>query len=101
MRTVEVPLGNRSYRIEIDRSLLSKLGRRCRELGFGGRCAIITDSAVGPLYARAAANSLKQAGFDSVLLTIPAGEKSKSINVVQRCYDQLAEHRLERKSFIV
>jgi 3-dehydroquinate synthase len=36
-----------------------------------------------------------------VLVTVPAGEKSKRIAVVEQCYDKLAAHRLERKSFIV
>jgi 3-dehydroquinate synthase len=32
---------------------------------------------------------------------VPAGEKSKRISTVENCYDQLAAHRLERKSFVV
>ena len=35
------------------------------------------------------------------LITVPAGETAKSLKTVQACYDQLARHRLERKSFIV
>jgi len=44
---------------------------------------------------------LKKAGFESVLITVPAGETAKSVKVVEQCYDALAKHRLERKSFIV
>jgi 3-dehydroquinate synthase len=32
---------------------------------------------------------------------VPAGETAKSLRTVQHCYDRLAAHRLERKSFIV
>jgi 3-dehydroquinate synthase len=32
---------------------------------------------------------------------VPAGETAKSLAVVEQCYDALAKHRLERKSFIV
>jgi len=32
---------------------------------------------------------------------VTAGEAAKSLKFVQSCYDQLAKHRLERKSFIV
>jgi 3-dehydroquinate synthase len=35
------------------------------------------------------------------LVTISPGEKAKSLKCVQHCYDQLAAHRIERKSFIV
>lgn len=101
MRIVKVPLGNRSYRILIDRGLLNRLGSECSKLALGTRCAIISDRRVARLYARAAQNALAKAGFNPVLITVPAGETAKSIKSVQTCYDQLAAHRLERKSFIV
>lgn len=101
MRVVQVPLGNRSYQIQIGPGLLANLGAECARLGSGNRCAVISDSKVAPRYAAAARKSLKQAGIDPVLITVPAGETSKSMRSVQRCYDQLAHHRLERKSFIV
>lgn len=101
MRTVKVPLGNRSYDIQIGPKLLSRLGAECAKLGLGRRCAIISDSNVAPKYAKAAQRSLIAAGFDSFLITVPAGETAKSLKSVQACYDQLAAHRLERSSFIV
>ena len=52
-------------------------------------------------YAKNAMASLRAAGFAPVLITVPAGETSKSLEAVQTCCDQLARHRLERKSFIV
>ena len=45
--------------------------------------------------------SLKGAGYEAVLVTVPPGETSKSLRMVERCYDQLARHRLERKSFVL
>ena len=101
MRTVQVPLGKRSYEIKIDGGLLARLGSHCAQLGLGRRCAIISDSHVAPRFAKAARRSLDNAGFEAVLVTITAGEKSKSLKCVQACYDRLAAHRLERKSFIV
>jgi 3-dehydroquinate synthase len=56
---------------------------------------------VAPLYAPAALGSLSAAGFQPELLTVPAGETSKNLQTVHACYDQLATHRLERKSFLV
>jgi 3-dehydroquinate synthase len=101
MRTVDVSLGNRSYPIFIGEQILSNLGAQCARLKLGQRCAIITDKHVAPLYSKPALASLKRAGFDAVLLTVPAGETSKSLKMVGHCYDQLARHRLERNSFIV
>ncbi|MDB6067057.1 MAG: 3-dehydroquinate synthase [Pedosphaera sp.] len=101
MSVVDVRLENRSYRILIGRALLARLGGECAKLQLGKRCAIISDANVARRFAKAAQASLANAGFDSFLITVPAGETSKSLKSVQACYDQLASHRLERKSFIV
>ena len=101
MRAVSVQLGNRSYAIKIGAGLLDRLGTECARLKLGTRCAIITDTDVGRRFAKPAFNSLARAGFSPALIVVPAGETSKSLKTVQTCYDQLAVHRLERKSFII
>jgi 3-dehydroquinate synthase len=101
MRLVKVPLGNRSYNISIGTNVLTDLGAECAKLNLGSRCAIISDRNVAPRYGKAAQRSLARAGFQSVLITVPAGETAKSLKSVQSCYDQLAKHRLERRSFVV
>jgi 3-dehydroquinate synthase len=101
VRIVNVSLGQRSYQIKIGSRLLERLGAECARLAPGRRCAIISDRRVAPHYAAAARRSLAKAGFDPVLITVPAGETAKSLQSVQLCYNQLAAHRLERKSFIV
>ena len=101
MRVVKVPLGERSYSIRIGQDLLPGLGAECRRLKLGERCAVISDRNVAPHYARRAMTSLEARSFRPTLITVPAGETAKSLQTVQRCYDQLAGQRLERKSFIV
>jgi 3-dehydroquinate synthase len=101
VRIVKVPLGQRSYQIRIGAGLLPTLGRECARLGLGARCAVISDSNVAPHYAERARESLSGAGFDPLLIPFPAGEQSKNLQSVQLCYDRLAGHRLERRSFIV
>jgi 3-dehydroquinate synthase len=101
VRTVSVQLGNRSYAIKIAPGLIDQLGRGCARLKLGARCAIITDTNVGRRFAKAAFNSLVTTGFSPSLIVVPAGETAKSLKTVQTCYDLLAAHRLERKSFIV
>jgi len=101
VRVVKVPLGNRSYQIKIGAGLLDRLGKECAAFRFGRRCAIITDANVGKIYAKPAFNALAKAGFEPALIVVPAGETAKSFRSVQRCYDLLAGHRMERKSFIV
>ena len=101
MRVVNVPLGDRAYSIHIGSGLLSRLGPECRQLGLGGRGAIISDGNVAPRYGHVAKRSLEDAGFEVVTITVPAGEPAKSLATAQRCYDRLAAQRLERNSFIV
>jgi 3-dehydroquinate synthase len=101
MRIVPVRLGERSYSIKIGAGLLPRLGPECARLKLGRRVAVITDATVGPLLAAPALASLIAAGFNPLLITVPAGETAKNLKYVQSCYDQLAAHRLERKSFIV
>jgi 3-dehydroquinate synthase len=101
MRTVNVPLRERSYPIIISCGLLRSLGEECQKLNLGQRCAIISDHNVAPKYGNAAVQSLKRAGFEPVLITVRAGETAKSLSTAQICFDRLAAHRLERTSFIV
>ena len=101
MSSVPVSLGTRSYTIHIGSSLLSKLGDHCRRLKLGERCAIVTDSTVGPRYADACVRALKMSGFVPNVVTVPSGEEAKSLKVLGECYDQLAMKRLERRSFVV
>ncbi|HWW01764.1 MAG TPA: 3-dehydroquinate synthase [Candidatus Acidoferrum sp.] len=101
MRIVEVPLGQRSYQIKIGNGLLPGLSRECTRLELKGRCAIISDRHVAPRYADKVKTTLLRAGIEPLLLTVPSGETAKSLETVRVCYDQLAAHRLERKSFIV
>jgi 3-dehydroquinate synthase len=101
MRTVEVSLGTRSYPILIGENSLDALGKQCARMKLGRRCAIISDANVARRYAKPAIASLKASGFEVAAVTLPPGETSKSLRMVERCYDQLARHRLERNSFII
>ena len=76
-------------------------GLNAKSCIWAARCVIISDTNVARRYAQPALSSLARAGFDAFLITVPAGETSKSMRTVEACYDRLARHRLERKSFIV
>ena len=101
MRIVQVSLGTRSYAIKVGSGQLPRLGVECARLKLGQRCAVITDANVGKHLAKATLKSLSASGFEPVLITVPAGEQSKRMAMVEKCHDELAAHRLERKSFIV
>lgn len=101
MRVVPVRLENRGYEIKIGARLLDRLGGECRRLKLDRACAVITDSHVGPRYGERVMATLRNAGFNPFLIAVPAGETAKSLKTVQACYDLLAKHRLERRSFVL
>ena len=93
LATVEVPIPGRAYRIDIGAGLLSDLGRRLRERCGARRATIVTDDNVGPLYAGKAKGSLQAGGCEANVLTVAAGDTSKSWEQAGRLYDALAERR--------
>ncbi|MGB8355487.1 MAG: hypothetical protein WCD79_16435, partial [Chthoniobacteraceae bacterium] len=99
--TVDVRLGERSYRVVIGAGILGSAGVRISELGLGKACAVVTDSNVGRLYADAVLRSLGDAGFKATLITVPAGEQSKSMDEVKVICDAMIAAGLDRKGFVV
>lgn len=99
---VQVALGPRSYEVHIGSALLEQTGLYCSKLnGLGRRCAVITDSNVGPLYAERVESNLQSAGFEPTRLTVPAGESSKALSVAGFLCDQMIAAGLDRKSFVI
>jgi 3-dehydroquinate synthase len=100
--TVPVNLGTRSYRVDVGHGLLQNLGHSAKQtLPKSSTCAVITDSNVGPLYAQTALESLQAAGVKPILITVPAGEASKSLLCAQTVLSEMARAGLDRKSFAV
>jgi 3-dehydroquinate synthase len=101
MITISIDLGERAYPVYLGAELLAKTGALTRELGVNGHAAIITDSTVGPLYAKRVVDSLKSAGYPVSTHTVLAGEKAKSFRSVETLCESLARAQLDRHSFIV
>ena len=99
--TVDVALGERSYPIHIGDGLLETLGARVAALRPNARCAIITDENVAALHAATAMESLSAAGFTPLLITVPAGEPSKSMAMLEEVLSQLLDARLERSDLVI
>ena len=98
---VEVPLGDRAYQAHVGPGLLDQLGKMLAPLGLRKRCVVITDSTVGPLYGERALASLEAAGYKASVLTVPAGEASKSVAQAETLCRQMIEHGCDRHAFVV
>lgn len=102
--TVSVPLGERSYSIEIGHGILSKFGDRLSQLRsnrIGGKVAIVTNPSLMKLYGSQLIKSLRNAGFIVTTILVPAGERSKSLSWVGRIIDKLVEEKFERRSALI
>src|SRR5438093_11299305 len=62
---------------------------------------MISDKNVAPLFADGVTKSLVSAGFRPILITIPAGEKSKTLAQAGAICDQMIAAGLDRKSFVI
>jgi 3-dehydroquinate synthase len=88
-------------RILIGKQLLWRTGERCQVLTISRQCALISDSNVEPLFADQVKTSLTSAGFRPILITIPAGEKSKTLKQARAICDRMIAAGLDRQSFVV
>lgn len=98
---VNVGLGERSYRIHIGSGILDSIGEACTAVGLKGKCLVVTDEHVAPLYAERVIRSLTQAGFKAALEILPAGEPTKCQYHLFHLYDQAAKHGLDRKCCMI
>lgn len=101
MDELTVRLGERSYRIHFGSGILSNLGTLCRELGLGGKVAVVTNPTVGIHYLGPVRSSLVAAGFEVHPIEIPDGESYKNSSTLDRIYDALIGGGLNRQSFMV
>ncbi len=102
VRPVFVNLGPRSYLVQVGRDLLKTLGEEVnKKLPDRVKCAVVTDSNVGPLYAETVLESLRAVGKEPHLITVPAGESSKSLSWSESVLGEMVRAGLDRKSFLV
>src|SRR5438094_1340005 len=88
-------------RILIGKQLLPQTGKRCRALGLFGQCVIVSDTNIAPEYADVLKQSLTSAEFRSMVITIPAGEKSKTLEQAGAICDRMITAGLDRQSFVI
>ena len=88
-------------RILIGKQLLPQTGKRCQALRLFGQCAIVSDTNVARQYADILKQSLISTGFRPTLITIPAGEKSKTLEQAGAICDRMIAAGLDRQSFVI
>jgi 3-dehydroquinate synthase len=80
---------------------LDGLGEMLKKRGLGGSMTIVSDSNVAPLYAERVLKSVRKAGYEANLITVPAGEHNKTFETVMDMWRGFLEAGLDRKSTVV
>ena len=98
---VEIRSAAYCYRVLVGSGLIKQLGKCVRKVLRGKRCAVVTDNIISPLFANRVQRSLTSAGFRPTLITIPAGEKSKTLKQAGAICEQMIAAGLDRQSFVI
>lgn len=94
MEPLIVSLGDRSYPIVWGR--LGGLGAAVAAALRPGRCVVVSDSNVAPLYGEAAILSLREAGFSPSLHSFAAGESNKTLDTYQALVQEILAAGVDR-----
>jgi len=98
MQTVTVDLAERAYPIHIGRGGRRLLGDIVNSIGDVHQVVIIADERVAALHLESLIIGLQS---PPTVVTVPAGEASKSLDGAARLFDRLADARIERGDVIV
>jgi 3-dehydroquinate synthase len=100
MRSFRLALGPRSHPVHVGSGLLDQLGELALAEGLSGRCAVVTDHNVAAHYLERALQSLRQAGFQPVAISVEPGEASKSLARLEEVFDRLIDAEMDRSGAI-
>lgn len=92
--------GFRPYDVVVGRGLMAAAGARIAPIA-RGRTVIVSDDTVAAIHGETLEASLEAAGVRTEIVTVPAGEASKSFPELERLMDRLLAAGLDRKDVIV
>ena len=101
IRTIPVGLGARAYDVVVGPGLIDRAGDYVLPLLRNRRAVVVTDSIVGEHHAERLSVALERAGIAVDVITVPAGEESKSFEGLASLCDQLLALELDRGDVII
>jgi 3-dehydroquinate synthase len=97
--TITVELPQQSYEVAIAPQGIAHLGTWMQPLNLGKKVLLVSNPIVFRRYGETLLNAL--APYDVTQCILPAGERYKTLNSIQKIYDAALAQRLERSSTIV
>ncbi len=98
---VSVPLKERSYDIIIGKGVMSQFGSEVAAKLQSPRVIIVTDAHVEPLYAKQLVAECASRGIKSDVITLPAGEATKSFSHFETLMNELLALKADRRTTLV
>jgi 3-dehydroquinate synthase len=100
---LNVDLGDRSYPIYIGDGILQNIVQLFAKHGIGtaSPLQLVADANVAPLYLESVANLLKEGGYKVICSVVPSGEKSKSLEMLERLVADALQGGLDRNSTVI
>ncbi len=100
MAGIRISLGERSYGIEVGSGLIGDPARFKPHLA-GRKAALVTDSAVAPLYLARVAKALRDAGVEVIEVVLPQGEVNKTWQTLNLVFDAMLSAHCDRHTTVV
>ncbi|WP_443748013.1 3-dehydroquinate synthase [Asticcacaulis solisilvae] len=93
--------GFRAYDVVVGQGLLADPVHWIAPFLTNRRLVVVTDSHVGPLHAESLTAPFAAAGYRTDVITVPAGEQSKSFDCLKVVLDALLDLGLDRKDVVI
>lgn len=97
---IPVKTRDSGYDIILEKGILKKTGELSKILGPAGVTLIVTDDGVPQIYSKVVADACAAGGFVATL-TLPQGERNKSMDTLKRIFDKLVELHATRKDRLI
>src|SRR5215213_2091246 len=88
------------YDVVVQNGGIDRLGEMLKLRGLHNPI-IVTDRSIAQFHAERVITSLKNAGFDSKTITLPAGEAHKNLDTVSALWNSFLKNGLDRKSTVI
>jgi 3-dehydroquinate synthase len=98
IKTLTVELDERSYPIHIGRGLLGEAGLYRQHIP-GRQVLLVSNTTVAPLYLEPVRQALS--GFQVAEVILPDGERYKTLEIWNRIFDVLLQHRFTRRCTVL
>lgn len=98
---IVVPLGARTYRVFVGTHNRHTLAARVQELGHVSSMLVVSDTQVGPAWARGLSTQLRSLGQTVTHLELTPGESAKNLESIDTIWNAALDVGIDRSSLVI